>query len=111
MNEKRDRYKDQDEWRAEAVKRFGDDPMNWKFICPVCGHVASTKDYKEAGAPHGAVAFSCVGRWLPEEARDALGGEGDGPCNYTGGGLIKLNPVTIEDADFKVFDFAPGGEK
>lgn len=40
-----------DEWSAEGRKRFGDDQMQWRFVCPACGHVASVQDYKDAGAP------------------------------------------------------------
>lgn len=48
---------------AEGQRRFGTDPLEWQFVCPSCGHVASVKDWKTAGAPEGAVAFSCVGRY------------------------------------------------
>ncbi len=94
-----------DEWAAEATRRFGDDPMNWKFICPACKHVASVRDYKEAKAPQSVVGFSCIGRYVGAR-RDAFGlnpdnkslpkAEGPGPCNYAGGGLFKLNPVQVD---------------
>ncbi len=92
-----------EEWRAEAERRFGPDELDWKFICPSCGHIASTEDYKAAGAPSTAVAFSCVGRWLPK-CSDAFSHK-PGPCNYAGGGLIGLNPISIGDGRY--FDFAP----
>lgn len=96
-----------DEWRAEAERRFGLDPMAWRFVCPACGHVATIREWKLAGATSGEVAFSCVGRHL-EAARDAFA-KGDGPCNYAGGGLFKLNPVTVVDEgrEHDVFAFAP----
>lgn len=97
------------EWRTEAERRFGSDALNWKFQCPSCHHVASVKDYREAGASSDAVAFSCVGRWLKAKDDKTFGRKG-GPCNYAGGGLIKLNPVTVTDEDGKshsVFAFAP----
>jgi len=96
------------DWRKDAKDLFGEDPSEWKFICPVCGHIATVKDWKDTTAPSGAIAFSCVGRWR-EDSRDAFGEEGEGPCNYTGGGLFNLNPVTIHSADdtLRVFDFAP----
>ncbi len=92
-----------DEWRAEGTRRFGPDEMNWKFVCPACGHVAAVSDWKAAGAPVTAVAYSCVGRWLPKR-QDAFDGKG-GPCNYAGGGLIGLNPITVDDKHH-VFEFA-----
>ena len=95
--EQQKEYASEAAWREEAVRRFGPDPKGWRFICPLCAHVASVADYKAAGAPNGAIAFSCVGRWLDKGAfvRDAFTGKGDGPCNYTGGGLINLNPVKV----------------
>jgi hypothetical protein len=103
------------EWLAEAKRRFGDDPMAWKFVCPSCGHVASVKDWKDAGAPEGAVAFSCVGRYIGDDvddkiARDKAFRNSGGPCNYAGGGLFRLNPVAVDFEEGKepmqVFAFA-----
>ena len=54
------------EWLAEGKRRFGEDFNKWRFVCPVCGFVQSVQDYKDAGAPQDAVAFSCVGRWRKE---------------------------------------------
>lgn len=95
------------EWMAEAARRFGPDPLGWTFVCPVCGHVATVGDWKSAGASEGAVAFSCVGR--NTGAGSAMDGQ-PGPCNYAGGGLFRLNPVTVtteDGAENQVFDFAP----
>lgn len=96
------------EWLAEAEKRFGKDPMNWKFVCPSCGHVASVADWKAAGAPSTAAAFSCVGRWLTK-AKDAFTDKGKGPCNYAGGGLFRINPVAVtfpDGVEHQAFAFA-----
>lgn len=102
------------EWLAEATRRFGDDPMAWKFVCPSCGHIASVQDWKDAGAPEGAVAFSCIGRYSDdgEDAANKAFKHGGGPCNYTGGGLFKLNPVAVNfgdgDEPRQTFAFADG---
>lgn len=96
------------DWLAEGERRFGKDMMKWKFVCPSCGHIASVEAYQAAGAPEGAVAYSCVGRWDGHMEQDAFITK-KGPCNYAGGGLIGLNPVTIMMPDGKernVFDFA-----
>lgn len=93
------------EWFAEGERLFGPGIMQWRFVCPSCGHIASVQDWKDAGAPEGAVAFSCIGRYLPERS-EAFGGQGSGPCNYTGGGLIRLNPVDVEGR--QTFAFARG---
>jgi len=101
-----------EEWRARGRELFGDDDMKWAFICPVCKHVATARDYREAGAGSGSVGFSCIGRFLPK-CRDAFFEEGPGPCNYTGGGLFGLNPVrvTTEKGPIDMFDFATPGEE
>jgi hypothetical protein len=93
------------QWHARARELFGADQKSWRFKCPVCGHEASVADYQAAGAPVGAVAFSCVGRWI-EGSREAFGQSGKGPCNYAGGGLFSLNPQPIVDLDFAAFAFA-----
>ena len=95
------------EWRAEAAARFGTEPAGWRFVCPCCGHVASIQDWRDASAPEGAIAFSCVGRWAGAK-RAAFEGTGPGPCNYAGGGLFNLNPVTVLQGEGKhqVFEFA-----
>lgn len=101
-----------DEYMAEATKRFGPDISNWRFVCPSCGHVASAADYQAAGAPEGAVGFSCVGRWAGAK-RDAFRG-GPGPCDYAGGGLFCINPVKIRTSEGDIhwmFELAPAAAK
>jgi hypothetical protein len=97
-------------WEAEGRARFGEDRHAWQFVCPVCQHVASARDYQRAGAPAGAVAFSCVGRWI-EGSGEAFRRDQKGPCTYAGGGLFRLNPITITDEHGKtvgeLFAFAP----
>lgn len=98
------------EWLAKGVELFGEDKMTWKFRCPICGYVACGYDYKalkDNGANGGHVGYSCIGRFvrnLPK--REA---NGPGPCDYAGGGLIQLNPVTVIYKDGRqvdVFEFA-----
>lgn len=86
-----------EEWIAEGTRRFGADQKDWQFICPSCDHVASVQDWLDAGAPEGAIAFSCIGRYSGDDndsASKAFKNAG-GPCNYTGGGLFALNPILI----------------
>ena len=68
-----------EEWTAEAERRFGKNAHDWKFVCPSCGHVASVRDWKEAGATEGEVAFSCVGRRTGAADDRTFRGKG-GPC-------------------------------
>ena len=96
-----------DDWRAEGARRFGDDHMKWRFVCPSCGHVQTPADYKAVNAPETAVAFSCIGRWTPG-ATGEIGQKGKGPCNYAGGGLFRLNPIRVVDGStaHEIFEFA-----
>lgn len=101
-----------EQWLAEACEKFGEDRMNWKFICPSCGHIASVIEYKNAGATEGQVGFSCIGRYLGAGDEHTFRKSG-GPCNYAGGGLIGINPVTVIFPNGKkvnVFEFADNNE-
>lgn len=98
-----------EEWRAEGERRFGADQMKWRFLCPSCGNEVSAEDYKKAAAPETAVAFSCVGRWMPATTATIFE-KGKGFCNYAGGGLFRLNPITVIDesgTEHHIFEFAP----
>jgi hypothetical protein len=98
----------QAEWMEEGKRRFGPDIMKWKFKCPSCGIVISVQEYKDAGAPEGAIGFNCIGRYKPEsQATPMLSGKQ--PCNYTSGGLICISPLKIIFPNGKsdqFFDFA-----
>jgi len=83
-----------EQWRAEAMRRFGDDVLNWRFVCPSCGAEIRAAQWSAAGAPSTAVAFSCVGRW-----KDGFG------CKYAGGGPLKLNPITVVHDDGTEADY------
>ena len=98
----------QEEWGAEMRARFGEDPMDWAFICPVCGHVQKVSDFRDAKAPHDAVGFSCIGRWT-KGSKDAWS-EGDNAkgCNYAGGGLIQVNPLLVVSSDGEQQVFGEG---
>ena len=94
-------------WAAEARDRFGDNPMDWRFVCPSCGYEASARDWHEVGASSLEVGFSCIGRHI--EGSREMCAKGPGPCNYAGGGLFRLNPVTVITTDGReigVFEFA-----
>lgn len=105
------------EWRAKGKSLFGPDSSKWRFICPICGHVASVQDWRDLGAEN-AIAFSCVGRFQEKNPlREALVKKGEkvpGPCDYTGGGLLKFNPIHVTDDDGmeeSLFAFYEGKEE
>lgn len=98
-------------WEAEARRRFGDDHLHWKFVCPVCGHVQAVRDfrqYKDKGANPNDAYQNCIGRYI-EGSRSAFNGKGPGPCTYAGYGLFRLAPTVVVDdgSETQVFDFAP----
>jgi hypothetical protein len=95
-----------EQYLAEGESLYGPNRYKWKFRCPSCGHVAAAEDWRAAGAPENAVAFSCVGRWLPKS--EEMLSKAGGPCNYAGGGLFKLNPVIVTDGEkeHSFFEFA-----
>lgn len=101
-------------WLAEGKRRFGDDFMVWRFVCPVCKHVASVADFKAAGAPEADLATKeCIGRYRKERAHPF--GEGKDkvaqPCDYAGYGLFRLSPVRVKQPDGRethAFAFAEG---
>ncbi len=101
-----------DEWLAEGRRRFGPNFTDWRFICPICGNVASGQEFKDAGAPPNRMYQECIGRYRPNPVRGLGVGEErtGGPCDYAGYGLIQVSPITVTHPDGKramAFDFGP----
>ena len=77
-----------------------------KFKCPICGGSQSINDFKKLDLKDeeidGIFYFSCIGRW--NDGKNLDGKE----CNYTSGGLFKMNTVFVEHGEEKtgVFDFS-----
>jgi hypothetical protein len=86
-----------EKWTEERIRRFGPDANDAKFVCPICRYVQSVRECRAAGMPDDCIGFSCIGRWIGG-SRDAFGAPASspGPCNYAGGGLFRLNPVTVQ---------------
>ena len=100
-----------EEWNAEGVRLFGEDRLKWRFTCPACGHIQAVEDFrpfKAQGATAESARFNCIGRYAGAQ-REAFG-SGEGPCNYTSGGLFDIRPVEIvtpEGEKVRSFAFAP----
>lgn len=62
----RPHYATVEAWREEAIRRFGPDPLKWKFVCPACGHEAMLEDFKALDADPQRATFECIGRVLNE---------------------------------------------
>lgn len=82
------------EFQMAARAAFGPDPSLWRFRCPVCGHVATPEDFRQANADPQRAATECIGR---------VTGKGDpnqgGPCNYAAFGLIRLGDRIHNDGN------------
>lgn len=95
------------DWIEEARKRY-QEFGKVAFRCPICGFVATVQDYWAAKAPEGMIGYSCIGRLIGAK-RNAFGGKGDGPCDYAGGGLFRMNPIHLlkkGKIETEIFDFA-----
>jgi len=90
------------QFRELAVRLFGGDPMDWKFICPVCGNIQRTKDfeqYKDQGAKPNDAYQQCLGRYLPKDKRGGWSKDHSNPkvkrpCDFASFGLFR-SPVSI----------------
>ena len=98
----------QQEWLAKGEKLFGEDVLEWEFVCPSCGHVQKPEDfrpYKDKGADPNTAFLKCIGRY--DGHGDNSMGSGKKPCNYTSAGLLNINPVKVVKPDGKeVYVFA-----
>jgi hypothetical protein len=85
-------------WHADGERRFGPDMLDWRFVCPNCGDVASVREFPEDS--RNAAGAECIGRSAP--------GRG---CNWAAGGLFAgpawvLRTVAGEVRAIPVFRFA-----
>jgi len=85
-----------DAFIALGESLFGSDKGLWAFVCPVCGHVATTNDYLLLGAPTNSVGFSCIGLWMEEDLVEELRRNGNGPCRYAPSDALNLNPLHVD---------------
>ena len=101
-----------EEWRAEAVRRFGPvEEGNWSFVCMICGHVQSPASIKASGYGDPNRAYSeCYGRGTRKDLSRGQGKRGrPGDCDWKAYGLI-AGPVKVilpDGGENFAFDFAP----
>lgn len=101
------------EWMEEGRSLFGEDPMKWRFVCPICGNVQAVEDYrqyKDKGADPNSAFFNCIGRYSGQGGKAFGGREVKGPCDYTLGGLFKVHKTQVESQNkpgvyLPVFEF------
>ena len=95
-------------WQAAAKERYPNRDAI-AFVCPACKHRQTVGECLAAGHVENMIAFSCIGRSLPKHKTIDAFAKGPGPCSYAGGGLFRINPVTVllpDGASIDVFDFA-----
>lgn len=103
----------QSRWLAEAVARFGEDPAEWAFECPLCGVRMPLGMWKALGHDPNKGYVECIGNVLPADRRGTLYAVRQ-PCNWKAYGLFGTLrggvEVAYDDAPDKttwVFSFAP----
>ena len=92
-----------EEWRAEAIRRFGSFEKT-RFVCPACEHVASVEDfkaYKDQGAQPDSAAVKCIGRY--DQSITECDWAAFGLFGTLNGGIKVVMP---EGDEINVFDFA-----
>jgi hypothetical protein len=82
----------QTEWRAEVERRFGPDPMGWRFRCCMCGTESTPADFKARGAEPQRAAHECIGR-LELERRQPDGLVPDLGCDWHANGCFRAASV------------------
>ena len=103
------------EWKCEAEERFGKSPKNWKFQCPVCGHVQTPLDFVEfSDDPANDAYTQCIGRVNGKGTKNQTD-KGHG-CNWAAYGLFGTagkGRIIIADSgkEVEIFDFANDGDK
>lgn len=88
---------------------FGNDLMEWKFVCSSCGNIQSPKDFKDyqhKGATPSSAYWNCIGRY--KGTRNEIFSKKQ-PCNYSSGGLFNVNKTVVkyptEFRELRVFNF------
>lgn len=51
------------DWTKSLSDSFGKDFNTWTFVCPLCGHVQSIKDFVSKGYPPIMAFTQCMGRY------------------------------------------------
>jgi hypothetical protein len=104
------------EWKAEGKRRFGDDIMNWKFVCPACGRVNTGREFEEVGAEPNDMYQTCIGRHNGKGTNRPITPKKGVPapehgCNWAAFGLLgTLNggDIVVSDngKEVPIFSFA-----
>lgn len=104
------------QFHEEAKKRFGDDPFQWKLVCPACGTVQCGEDLLKAGVTkeklESYIGFACIGRFTGQGDKGIAAHNKGKPwtkgCNWTLGGLFQIHEleVVIDGKNRPAFELA-----
>lgn len=100
------------EWLAELEKRFGDNNLNWAFVCPACGKVSTFREFKDAGAKLNDAYQTCIGRHTGKGSPTKDSKEGCNWCAYGLFGTLGKGDVVVTEAgkEIQVFSMATKSE-
>lgn len=107
----------QKELLAEAKRRFGDDPLDWAFVCPTCGDVATARDFKAAGGDPNRIGQECIGRSMGAlsgaPTKDGGRSKASRGCDWCAYGLFRgpwiiTMPDGREVGSFRLAEAEPG---
>lgn len=112
------KYNNIEEWQAKGKELFGDNILNWAFICPACGKISTGFDFKNAGATQNDTYNSCIGRHNGKGISGVSFKGGNPPengCDWAAFGLFKTlgkgDVVISEDGStIHIFKFAVSSE-
>jgi len=97
-----------EEWFEKGKTLFGENMMDWKFVCPGCGNIQSPEEfrqYKEQGATPNSATCECIGRYASGHSWLNTGGKKQ-PCDYAGYGFLNICPVKVTDGEKETYTFA-----
>lgn len=98
-------------WQAEALRRGNGDKYACRFLCPLCGNVATALQFRDAGALPDRVAQECIGRVIGAKGSFESPRPVAQPCDWAAFGLFgTLNSGAFVDMPggkrINVFSFA-----
>lgn len=97
----------ENEWLEKGKSLFGDDFLQWKFKCPICGNIQKPEDFKHFknnGATPDSARSECIGRYMPKEkVTTAFGNKNKkvkSPCDYASYGLLRFgHKITLNNGE------------
>ena len=95
------------EWKERGVQLYGKNPEDWRFRCPVCGHVQIAADAEEQDLGKNNVYRACVVGFEKSEGCLYWAGDDGSECRLIVVSAKGLLPVEV----FEFADDPEGGER